>query len=164
MNRDAIQKLYAHLDFVWPQIVRIISERDADVLTKPAPGSGWPDLRNCLAHLIFAYESWLGFMTARPPTNAGETVRTLAEIDEARASLRGQVDSLLQRLSDDDLQEIRTFDIRGEKMPYSYGELLAHVALHERGHHGDVTTLFWQLGIEADTGFDYRWHLGRQPL
>ncbi len=67
----------------------------------------------------------------------------------------------MESLSDEELQEIRTFDIDGEKIPYSYGELLAHVALHERGHHGDVTTLFSQLGIEADAAFEYRFLLGR---
>jgi hypothetical protein len=33
--------------------------------------------------------------------------------------------------------------------------------LHERGHHGDVTTLFWQLGVDAETQLEYRFHLGR---
>jgi uncharacterized damage-inducible protein DinB len=164
MNREAIQELYAHIDYVWPQVVEIISESGDATLTKPAPGSGWPNLRNCFAHLIFAYESWLGFMTDTLPTNAWESVQSFSEIDAARAALRGRIDSLLAGLSDDQLAEIRTFNIRGEKMPYSYAELLAHVALHERGHHGDVTTLFWQLAIGDDPSFDYRWHLEREPL
>ena len=164
MDRAAVQELYAHIDFVWPQIVQIISDSGDDLLTKPVPASGWPSLRNCLAHFIFAYESWLGFMTATPPTNRWESVQTLAEIDAARGALRARIDSLLQSLSDDELQEIRTFDIRGDKMPYSYGELLTHVALHERGHHGDVTTLFWQLGIDATRRLSIEFHLGRKPL
>ena len=31
------------------------------------------------------------------------------------------------------------------------------------GHHGDVTTLFWQLGFDPETVLEYRFHLGRQP-
>jgi len=164
MNRDAIQKLYAHLDFVWPQIVNIVSESGPDTLSKPATNSGWPNLRNCLAHFIFAYDRWYAFMADTSQTGVSETVQTLTEIDQARASFRSKIDALLESFSDEELQEIRTFDIDGEKMPYSYGELLAHVALHERGHHGDVTTLFSQLGIEADAAFEYRFLLGREPL
>jgi uncharacterized damage-inducible protein DinB len=51
--------------------------------------------------------------------------------------------------------------IRITAIARSRGELVLHLLLHERGHHGDVTTLFWQLGIEPDIGLDYRFHLGR---
>ena len=162
MNREAIQSLYRHIDFVWAQIVEIVSARDADVLTKPAPGSGWPSLRNCFAHFLFAYERWLTVLTGQPRGNGSETVGTLADIDAARTAFRGKIDALLASLTDEELAAIRTFEIDGEKMPYSYSELLTHVAIHERGHHGDVTTLFWQLGIDDDTTFDYRFHLGRE--
>jgi uncharacterized damage-inducible protein DinB len=93
-----------------------------------------------------------------------EAVRTLQEADAARSLARGQVDSLLGRLRSEELQEMRQFNIDGESMPYSYSELLTHLALHERGHHGDVTTLFYQLGIGGDTLLDYRFHLGRSPV
>jgi uncharacterized damage-inducible protein DinB len=166
VNREAIQKLFDHLDFVWPQIVQIISRAGGDdVLKRAAPGSGWPNLRNCLAHLLFAYDSWLSRMTGVPRTNIGEIVQTLAEIDAEHASFRSKYDSLLASLSDTELMEIRTFDFgEGEKMPYSYSELITHVALHERGHHGDIITLFSQLGIGDDPAFDYRHHLRRMPL
>jgi len=161
MNREAIQELYALDDFVWSQVKEIVSESGA--LTKPAPGSGWPTLRDCLTHIIFGLDNWYA-LTGSQPRGDSETVQTLAEIDDARSSLRGRIDALMAGLSDQDLHEIRTFNIRGEKMPYSYAELLAHLALHERGHHGDMTTLFWQLGIEADTSFEYRFMLAREPL
>ena len=164
MNRQGIQELYAHIDYVWPQIVQIVSEGDADTLAKTAPGSGWPNLRNCLAHLLFAYERWLTILTDEEQGNASETVESVAEIDSARAAFRRKIDALLAGLSDDELSSVREFAIDGDRMPYSYAELLTHVALHERGHHGDVTTLFWQLGIEAETAFDYRFHLERKPL
>ena len=35
------------------------------------------------------------------------------------------------------------------------GAILANLLLHKRGHHGDFTTLFWQLGIEQPA-LDYR--------
>ena len=39
--------------------------------------------------------------------------------------------------------------------------MITHLLLHERGHHGDVTTLFWQLGFDTETVLEYRFHLGR---
>lgn len=78
-------------------------------------------------------------MTSESPTNVAESVQTLSEIDSARSSFRTRVDSLLQGLGDEALQDVRPFTIDDEKMPYSYAELLAHLALHERGHHGDIT-------------------------
>jgi uncharacterized damage-inducible protein DinB len=52
-------------------------------------------------------------------------------------------------------------DVDGDPIQYSRGELITHLLLHERGHHGDVTTLFWQLGLEPETLLEYRFHLGR---
>lgn len=164
MNREAIQELYALDDHVWQQVVEIISSASRDALTTDAPGSGWPNLRNCLAHIIFGYDRWLAIMTSEPPTDVAESLQTLSEIAAARSSFRTGVNSLLQSLGDEALQDVRPFTIDDDKMPYSYAELLAHLALHERGHHGDITTLFWQLGIEPDTAFEYRFHLGREPL
>ena len=40
----------------------------------------------------------------------------------------------------------------------SIGEMLWHVLLHERGHHGDVSTLLHQLGSEAPAN-DYAVYL-----
>lgn len=158
MNRTASQRLYAFDDYVWRQVIEIISGTGPDVLAITAPGSGWPSLRNCLAHIIFGYDRWVGIMTATPLSSVSEQVQSLPEIDAARTSLRDSVDSILDGLSDDDLQEIRPFAIDDERMPYSHAELLTHLALHERGHHGDITTLFWQLGLEAATAFEYRFH------
>jgi uncharacterized damage-inducible protein DinB len=164
MDRAGIESLYAHLDFAWKQIVEVIGEAGEDTFTRPAPGSGWPALRDCLAHIVFGYDRWIAIMTAQPMKGWREAVRTLQEADAARSLARGQVDSLLGRLRSEELQEMRQFNIDGESMPYSYSELLTHLALHERGHHGDVTTLFYQLGIGGDTLLDYRFHLGRSPV
>jgi uncharacterized damage-inducible protein DinB len=97
-------------------------------------------------------------------TGLADAAHALSEIDAARSAARDQLDSLLDGLSDEDLQRVREFEIDGETMPYSYAELFAHLALHERGHHGDVTTLFYQLGVSADTQLEYRFHLGRTPV
>jgi uncharacterized damage-inducible protein DinB len=40
-------------------------------------------------------------------------------------------------------------NVDGEVLWYSPGDILAHVLLHERQHHGDVNTLLYQHGIEV---------------
>ena len=57
----------------------------------------------------------------------------------------------------------RTYDEDGPET-MSLGDILANLLLHERGHHGDFTTLFWQLGIEQPA-LDYRQYvyLKRHP-
>ena len=164
MDRSAIQDLYSHLDFVWRQIIETVAGAGEDAFTRPAPGSGWPALRDCLAHIVFGYDRWIAIMTAQPMKGWANVASALPEIDAARSLAREEIDSLLGRLSDEQLQQMREFEIDGEKMPYRCAELLTHLALHERGHHGDVTTLFWQLGIDADTALEYRFYLGRKPV
>jgi uncharacterized damage-inducible protein DinB len=70
--------------------------------------------------------------------------------------LRGQIAGW----SDEELSETHDVNIYGEPIRYSRSELIVHLLLHERGHHGDVTTLFWQLGIDAPQ-LEYRFHLRR---
>ena len=40
-------------------------------------------------------------------------------------------------------------NIDGERMPYSPATIFGHVLLHELRHHGDLNTLFYQLGAEG---------------
>ena len=49
-------------------------------------------------------------------------------------------------------------DIDGEPILYSPGEILAHVMLHERQHHGDLNTLLYQLGVDIPI-VEYRFSL-----
>jgi len=163
VDRTGIRELYAHLDFAWRQIVPAVEEAGEAAFSRPVPGSGWPAPRNCLADIVFGYDRWLAIMTARPSSGVAEGIRTLAGADAARAAVRGQIDALLDSMNDDALQQAREFDIDGVRMPYSYAELLTHLALHERGHHGDITTLLYQLGLNPDRQLDYRFHLGRAP-
>jgi uncharacterized damage-inducible protein DinB len=77
-----------------------------------------------------------------------------------RSTAREEFKSFLDTLSDEELAKVQDFDIDGDTVRYSYGELLTHLLLHERGHHGDVSTLFYQMGLEIPMT-EYRFHLGR---
>lgn len=84
------------------------------------------------------------------------------QIEAFRSRVRAELDSRLAAWSDHELATVHDTNIDGETIRYSRGKLITHLLLHERGHHGDVTTLFYQLGIEAETTFEYRFYLERE--
>jgi uncharacterized damage-inducible protein DinB len=163
MDKAALQDLFAYTGWAWDQIRGAIP--DDETLRTVAPGSGWPALRNCLAHIVLAYDRWVPAIVeleSRPlPELAPDDFLSRRQIDAHRRRTRDELQSRLAAWNDAELGEIHDVDIDGEPIRYSRGELIAHVLLHERGHHGDVTTLFWQLGFDSETVLEYRFHLGR---
>jgi uncharacterized damage-inducible protein DinB len=159
MNRDAVEDLFAYTDFAWRQITGTIVDAGEDVLSRAVPGSGWPALRDCLAHILLAYDRWLAEKPSGLPAYGDDDFRTIAELESYRAKVRARFRAYLDG-SDEDLVAVRDVEIDGRPVPYSRAELLTHLLLHERGHHGDVTTLLYQLGIEPPL-LEYRFHLGR---
>jgi uncharacterized damage-inducible protein DinB len=163
MGKTALQDLFAYTGWAWDRIKARIPDDPA--LGALAPGSGWPTLRNCLAHIVLAYDRWIPAVVdleTRPlPDLAADDFLTWPQIDAHRRRTREALESHLEAWTDTDLRDIHEVDIDGQPLRYSRGELIAHLLLHERGHHGDVTTLFWQLGFEPETVLEYRFHLGR---
>lgn len=164
MNRPAIQELFEYTGWAWDVITKAISEAGADTLTRPAPGSGWPAFRDCLGHIVLAYQRWCSGLPQRKTLGMDRfdpgTVTTFKELEGYRAAARAEFKSFLDSLSDEELARVQDFNIDGDTIRYSYGELLTHLLLHERGHHGDLSTLFYQLGMEMPMT-EYRFHLGR---
>ena len=116
--------------------------------------------------MLAAHDRWVpavlelktGTMPELGPNDFVEWRQLDAERQRVRATLRER----LETWSDDALAQVHDVDVDGELVRYSRGELVAHLLLHERGHHGDVTTLFWQLGMEADVAIEYRFYLDSQ--
>lgn len=164
MDRAALQDIFAYTDWVWDQIRRA-APRD-DLLAARAPGSGWPDLRNCLAHVILAYDRWVPAIVdleTRPlPEIASDDFLSWTQFEAHRVRTRRALEAAIHRWGEAELQRVHEVNVDGAPVRYSRAELILHLLLHERGHHGDVTTLFWQLGIEAETAFEYRFYLRRE--
>lgn len=147
MNRPAIEDLFSFTDYSWREYEDAIRPLGDDLLTKPAPGSGWPALRDALVHINWAYVRWLADPTGTssiPP----EQIGSWDELDDYRRRVRGRFREFLDSLSDEVLMSPREMNIDGKPMPYSPAEIFVHVLLHEREHHGDLNTLLYQLGIE----------------
>jgi len=157
MDRAAIEELFTFTDHSWSVYERVIRPLGDDVLTAPAPGSGWPALRDALAHINWAYVRWL----ADPAGTSDEPVERVESWDDLEAyrrRVRGHSREYLDSLGDDELLGPREMHVDGETLIYSPADIFAHVFLHERQHHGDLNTLLYQLGVEVPI-VEYRFSL-----
>jgi uncharacterized damage-inducible protein DinB len=157
MDRAAIEELFTFTDYSWREHEQLIRPLGDEKLTEPAPGSGWPALRDALTHINWAYVRWL----ASPAGTTDEPVEHLTswnELDAYRRRVRDHARGYLGSLGDDELVTPREMNVDGETLVYSPADIFAHTLLHERQHHGDVHTLLYQLGIEVPI-VEYRFSL-----
>ncbi|HZD17868.1 MAG TPA: DinB family protein [Actinomycetota bacterium] len=157
MDRTAIEELFAFTDHSWRRYEEVIRPLGDEILTRPAPGSGWPALADALAHIDWAYVRWL----ADPAGTTDRPVERVASWDELgayRNRVRGHTPGYLDSLGDEELVTPREMSVDGEPIRYSPADIFVHVLLHERQHHGDLNTLLYQLGIEVPM-VEYRFSL-----
>jgi uncharacterized damage-inducible protein DinB len=88
MDRAAIEELFRFTEYGWREYERVIRPHGDDTLTAPAPGSGWPALRDALAHISGAYVRWL----ADPAGTTDEPVERVESWDELDAYRRRVLD------------------------------------------------------------------------
>ena len=159
MDRPAIEELFAYTGFSWRQYEETVRALGEEMLARPAPGSGWPALRNALGHILFGYDRWLAILTGTSPAvfDAG-SARSWEDLEQHRREVRGRFRDCLDALSDAELTAPREMNVDGETLRYSPAEILTHLLLHERGHHGDISTLLYQLGVEPPV-VEYRFFL-----
>jgi uncharacterized damage-inducible protein DinB len=151
MDRAAISQLFDFTEYGWQKYEVTIRPLGDQVLTTPAPGSGWPSLRDALAHINWAYVRWLAD-PVRTTSAKVERVTSWHELDDYRRRVRTQARAYMDSLSDDELTAPRAMNVDGDMLTYSPADILTHVLLHERQHHGDLNTLLYQLGVEIPVG------------
>ena len=157
MDRTAVEQLWHFTEYSWKTYEDAIRPGGDELLVRPAPGSGWPALRDALVHICWAYVRWLDnplATTDRPP----EVVSTWEGLNDYRRRVRAHTRYYFDSLSDDDLLTVGEMNVDGETRRYSPGEKVAHTLLHERQHHGDLNTLLYQLGLEIPI-VEYRFSL-----
>jgi uncharacterized damage-inducible protein DinB len=161
MDRAAIEKLFTFTDYSWREYEGLIRPLGDETLIKPAPGSGWPALRDALAHTNWAYIRWLED-PAGTTDRLVKDVESWDELDAYRLEVRGHAREYLDSLDEEELLAPREMDVDGEPRRYSPADIFVHVFLHERQHHGDVNTLLYQLGVEVPI-VEYRFSLTESP-
>jgi uncharacterized damage-inducible protein DinB len=168
MKRDAIEELFDYTDFAWAMIGQTVAGMPDGSITRAAPGSGWPALRDAFHHLLGSYDYWLHeTLEFGEPIDPG--VDALAEwstIEDYRNGVRSVFRRVLDTTPDMKFYEefTRTYDEEDGPETLSLADIFANLLLHERGHHGDFSTLFYQLGAQPPF-VDYRMYvyLRRNP-
>lgn len=157
MDRPAIETLFRFTDYSWRVYEETIRPRGDEFLLRPALGSGWPALRDPLAHINWAYVRWL----SDPAGTSGEKVEQVEswdQLDDYRRRVRSRARAYLDSLSDSALAARREMNVYGQPRVYSPADIFVHVLLHERQHHGDLNTLLYQLGVDVPV-VEYRFSL-----
>ncbi len=157
MDRTAIDELFRFTEYSWREYEGLIRPHGDEALTRPAPGSGWPALRDALAHINWAYIRWLAD-PARTTDEPGDHVGSWGELEAYRDRVRGHARAYVDSLDDDELTTTREMDVDGQVLRYNPADVVVHTLLHERQHHGDLNTLLYQLGLDVPV-VEYRFSL-----
>jgi uncharacterized damage-inducible protein DinB len=157
MDRAAIEELFTFTDYGWRTYEELIRPLGDDLLTRPAPGSGWPALSDALTHIVGGYVRWLSRPDGTTPYRT-EPMSSWVELEDYRRRVLEHARAYLDSLGDDELVTPRETIVDGEPIRYSPADIFAHAMLHERQHHGDLNTLLYQLGIPLPI-VEYRFSL-----
>ncbi|MEO6399082.1 MAG: DinB family protein, partial [Tepidiformaceae bacterium] len=163
MDRAAITELSDYTEFAWERIAATIDILPPDQFGKRVVGSGWPALRDCFEHFVSAYDGWingewsLGLGKLR--YSGPEALQSWEQVRGYRREVRAEFQAALD-CSDEELQRKREYVFAGVPEMLSRADILANLLIHERGHHGDLNTLFHQLGVRS-FAIDYRYFVTR---
>jgi uncharacterized damage-inducible protein DinB len=95
-----------------------------------------------------------------------DAIVTWEDVAAVRARTRGWLARVLDETPDSELTAPTQpmWQNTPAAMQVSVSDVLAHILLHERGHHGDVTTMLAQLGAQPpQTDYlVYRFFKGRE--
>lgn len=155
MNRDAISELFDYTGWAWERIARVIDQQPPDVYAKAVAGSGWPSIAACLTHSVSAYDGWIntdwGQIQAGDMSYPAEWPEPVNDWNQMRAYYLRVRESFRRALNvpDEVLYEKRLYNLESIPEQMSRADILANLVIHERGHHGDLNTLFHQLGIRS---------------
>jgi uncharacterized damage-inducible protein DinB len=150
MNREALRELFDYTTFTWAALGESVRSLPAEAFAQPVEGSGWPSLRNALFHIAAAWDGWICEQTGNELKEVErEDMTTWDELDAIRSTIR----PLLRQIIDETPDE--AFDTPGPAVSGRPGsapsEIIAHILLHERGHHGDLSTLLHALGANSSS-------------
>ena len=171
MDRAALDELFDYTGWAWDRIARTIDGLPPEAFGRPVAGSGWPALSDCIEHFTAAYDGWLNgdwALNLGPSHYPGDgegypgtpELKVWPAMKEYRKAVRAQCREALD--SDDGwLFTKGERDYGGGPEVWSPGDVIANLLLHERGHHGDLNTLFHQLGVKSYI-IDYRYFLTRR--
>jgi uncharacterized damage-inducible protein DinB len=148
MNREALNELCDFTDFTWAMYERAAKKLPPDGLTTTLDGVEWTTVRQPLIHVASAWDGWLANKAGDEFVEFDlDAIQTWAGIDEVRRKTRAWLRRVLDDMSDDDLfVKTEPTSDHPDANQVTAADVLLHILLHERGHHGDISTLLTQAG------------------
>jgi uncharacterized damage-inducible protein DinB len=158
LSRDALDELYDYTSFAWAMIGRTIASMPPEDYARAAPGSGWPAMADCIAHVVDTYQYSIHRILGhgRYDPERAKALRSWEDTQTFRHAVRAHFRRVVDETPDEKLREPFTHQEEGfPPETLTIADVLANILLHERGHHGDISTLFYQLGAQPPP-IDYR--------
>lgn len=160
-DRATLIELFDYTTFTWSAYGNAVRALPPDALTQRLEGSGWGDVRHALFHVAGGWDSWardrLGLTDPLPKADG---LTSWGELDAVRQRTRGWLRRVIDETTDEGLRaDVVVWEGEPFEMKETVAQLLAHILLHERGHHGDVSTLIERLGGTPPNAdyLVYRW-------
>jgi uncharacterized damage-inducible protein DinB len=154
VDRDTLRELFDYTTFTWASYGRTVRALPEGALLQPVERSGWPALRNALFHIAGGWDGWIHEQSGKTLPDIEVTDMTdWARLDAMRQTNRTMLEAIIDRSSEESLAEPVLGYFNGPS-ELTRAEIITHILLHERGHHGDVSTLLSALGAEPP-GIDY---------
>jgi len=164
-ERAAIEELYDYTGWAWGRIARVVDQLAPEMFAREVAGSGWPTLAACFEHWVAAYDGWLNHPTwglglgeVRHP--GSDALKSWPAMKAYRAQCRESFRAALA-MPESALYAKREFRFGGKVELLSPADILTNLLIHERGHHGDLNTLFDGLGVRGYF-IDYRFFVTRR--
>ena len=162
-NREALRELFDYTSLTWAAYGKALRGMPPEDFTRPVDGSGWPALHAALFHIASAWDGWSLEFSHSPevvsegyrPENDFDKVgidppvklATWEETDAYRQRMRSLLKDIIETTSDGRVDAAWMPIVPGGEPEMTPADIIAHILLHERGHHGDVSTLFHALGV-----------------
>lgn len=135
---------------------------DAVALLSPdefvaARGSSFSSMRDTLSHTYFAEWAWYSRWQGHSPSSL-PALDQFADVEALRAAwvgLEQQVRSLIDPMSDDDLQQVKDYRLfSGAAGATPLWQMVQHVVNHASYHRGQITTMLRQAGAQPAKSMD----------
>ena len=119
------------------------------------PGGRLPTVGKLIDHIFLVERRHLQRLTAQPLADStGLTGNNAPPLFDYGRSVRRELEQFVADLSDEDVDTVRTFDVRDKKWPMTPRKLLFHILLHETRHWAQIALAVRLAGFEPPGDHD----------
>jgi uncharacterized damage-inducible protein DinB len=129
-------------------------EHPAAIDAPVQPGARFSTVGKLVDHIFLVERRHVQRLQSQPVVEqTGLTGHNASPLFDYGASVRRELEDYVENLGDDP-DEVRTFDIRGVRMPLTTRKLLFHVLLHEIRHWAQIAAAVRLAGFEPPGDHD----------